>query len=167
MATPKKNTSMMGKRGAAAQEHLAEALNDDTQPVFPYSSTLPEEHREIWLRTVNTKTGDYWSKGDIPLLELYCRNAHDINRLTQEIMEEGEVIFNANGNPVVNPKVAIRGYAEARLMGLCTKLRLQPSSRMNSDNEGHQLKKKQKAVAAAKTIHEDQDDLLMGGMSIQ
>lgn len=150
-----------GKRGAAAQNHLKEAL-DETLPVFPYPADLPEGHKETWLRTVNTKTGDYWSKGDVPLLKLYCRVATDIERLSEDIEVEGEVIHNANGNPVVNPKIVVRGYAESRLMALCTKLRLQPSSRMNSDGEERQGRKKAKAQLAAGTIKEDDDDLLAG-----
>lgn len=152
-----------GRRGAAAQAALIEAVND-AQPVFPWPKTLPEHLREVWTTTVNTKTGDYWSKGDIPILEIYCRNAEDIRRLTNEITDEGEIIFNANGNPVVNPKIVVRGYAESKLMALCTKLRLQPSSRMDTKGETGQLKKKTKAKAAAQVIDDDEDSLLATGM---
>lgn len=152
-------TPSKGKRGAAAQKALTEAITSST-PVFPFPPSLPDELQEIWTETVNTKTGDYWSRGDIPLLEMYCRNTSDIRRLSAEIKEEGEIIFNANGNLVVNPKIVVRGYAETKLMSLCTKLRLQPSSRMDTKNEGSQLKKKTKATRAAQTIADDGDDLL-------
>lgn len=152
-------TPSKGRRGAAAQAALNEAVNDNI-PVFPWPNSLPEEFHDIWTVTVNTKTGDYWSKGDVPLLEMYCRNAADIRRLSMEIKDEGEIIFNANGNPVVNPKIMVRGYAEGRLMSLCTKLRLQPSSRMDTKGETSQLNKKGKATRAAKVIADDEDDLL-------
>ena len=154
--------SERGKRGAKAQAALAEALNSEN-PVFPWPSTLPVEFRDIWTTTVNTKTGDYWSKGDIPILEIYCRNAADIRRLSDEIKDEGEIIFNANGNPVVNPKIMVRGFAESKLMSLCTKLRLQPSSRMDTKGEDGQLKRTVKAKRAARTIDEDSDNLLASG----
>lgn len=159
--------SNRGIRGKRAQQALSEAMQSD-KPVFPWPETLPEEFRDVWTLTVNTKTGDYWSKGDIPILEIYCRYADDIRRLSLEIKEEGEVIYNANGNPVVNPKVTVRGFAEAKLMSLCTKLRLQPSSRMDTKGEDGQHKKKGKATRAAETINEDEDNLLasagMGSM---
>lgn len=161
MATSKPTPSR-GKRGVQARTALSESLNDE-HPVFPWPATLPEEFRDIWTTTVNTKTGDYWSKGDIPILEIYCRNAADIRRLSKEIADEGEIIFNANGNPVVNPKIVVRGYAESKLMSLCTKLRLQPSSRMDTKGEDSQLGKKGKANRAAKVIQDDGDDLLAGG----
>lgn len=159
MSQPK-SKSTTGKRGEQAQAALAEAVHADEQPVFPWPKTLPEEFRDIWRETVNTKTGDYWSRGDVPLLEMYCRNADDIRRLSREIAEEGEIILNANSNPVVNPKIMVRGYAESKLMSLCTKLRLQPSSRMDTKGEAGQLKKKTKAVRAARVLENDNDDLL-------
>lgn len=164
MATPK-STPTKGKRGAAAQVALREASNPKA-PVFPWPESLDEEFQDIWVATVNTKTGDYWSDGDVPLLEMYCRNAADIRRLSLEIKDEGEIIFNANGNPVVNPKIMVRGYAESKLMALCTKLRLQPSSRMDTKGEDGQLKKKGKATRAAAVIAEDSDDLLASSIGI-
>lgn len=152
-----------GKRGVKTQQALAEAVKVG-EPVFPYPPNLPDDEKGVWLDMVNTKTGDYWNPGDVPLLKMYCRNVVDIERLSEEIKREGEVIENANGNPVVNPKIVIRGYAEAKLMTLCTKLRMQPSSRMDTKGEDNQLKKKSKANRAAKTINEDEDDLLANGM---
>lgn len=162
----KTSNAQPGKRGAQAQTALAEALQDDSTPVFPYPKALPEKHKSIWRQTVNTKTGDYWSKGDVPILVMYCRCAWDIDDLTEDIEREGAVIENARGNPVVNPKVVVRGFAESRLMSLCTKLRLQPSSRMDTKNEGNQGKKKARATAAANVVQEDGDNLLAGGASL-
>lgn len=161
MAT--RNVGETGKRGKKAQEHLGEILSGE--PVLPFPKDLPEKHEEIWRTTVNTKTGDYWSKGDIPILMMYCRHAWDIQTLSEEIDEEGMVIFNANGNPIVNPKIVIRGYCEAKILSLCTKLRLQPASRMDSKNEANQGVKKRKAAHAAKTLQDDDDGLLAVGGS--
>jgi P27 family predicted phage terminase small subunit len=153
-----------GRRGAKAHTALAEAIG--TKPVFPYPYDLDDKFKDIWRDTVNTKTGDYWSLGDVPLLKMYCRMAHDIHRLSEEIEAEGEVIINANGNPVVNPRIVIRGYAEAKFMSLCTKLRLQPSSRMDTKGEDNQLKRKVKAKRAADVIEADEDELLASGGSM-
>lgn len=166
MATSERKTPGLGKRGKAAQEHFAEASKADV-PVFPYSPRLREDEKEIWLETVNSKTGDYWRKSDTPILEMYCRLTADVRRLTEEIRHEGEVIHNANGNLVVNPKIVVRGYSEARLMTLCTKLRMQPSARMDSEGEKHQLKKKDRAVRAAGVVDADEDDLLAGSETLQ
>lgn len=156
-----------GARGRAAQDALREAMADEL-PVFPFPKGLNPDFFEIWVQTVNTKTGDYWSKGDIPLLKLYCRVAHDIERLDLEILDEGEVILNTRENLVVNPKIMVRGFAEGRLLSLATKLHLQPASRMDTKNEANQGKKKGKATRAANVMAEDDDGLLGGhGMSMQ
>lgn len=152
-------TRLQRKRDA-----LAEALASG-EPVFPYPEELPEEHRKLWRDTVNTKTGSYWTKADTPLLLIYCRSVSDIIRLSAEIDDEGEMIYNAKNNPVVNPKIVIRGYAEARLMSLCTKLRLQPTARMDTNDEKNQLKQKRTATNAAKTMEDDDDSLLAGGIN--
>lgn len=155
-----------GSRGRAQQDALREAMHAEL-PVFPFPKGLNPDFYEIWVQTVNTKTGDYWSKGDIPLLKLYCRVAHDIDRLDQEILDEGEVILNTRENLVVNPKIMVRGFAEGRLLSLATKLHMQPASRMDSKNEANQGKKKGKATRAANVMSEDDDGLLGGDMVMQ
>ncbi len=134
------------------------------EPCFPYAKGLIEEEKEIWRDIVNTKAGDYWNQGDVPILKMYCRLTADIERLTAEIRSEGEVLFNSNGNPVVNPKITIRSFSEARLMTLCSKLRMQPSSRKSIADEAGGNAKVTRARAAAKVIHDDEDGLLAGEM---
>jgi len=159
------NRSKSNTRGGVAahseQTSLIEALAPE-KPVFPYPADLPECHKPYWLQAVNAKTGDgYWSKGDIPLLKMYCRCAYDIEQLDAVILMEGCVIENARGNPIMNPKIVVRSLAEGRFMTLSTKLHLQPSSRIGTGVEENQDKKKTKALAAADSI-EAGDGLLAG-----
>lgn len=139
-------------------------------PVFPCPPELPEAHRPYWSELVNSRPHDYFNRGDIPLLKLYCRAAYDIDLLDRQIEAEGCVIPNARGNPVVNPKVVVRSIAESRLMTLSVKLRAQPASRYDSANDKKQSEKVKKATAAAETligsasgIDDDDGALLAGG----
>lgn len=150
-----------GKRGRQAVSYLSEVTQGG--PVFPFVPGLTDIEKEIWVDIVNTRTGDYWNRGDIPILKMYCRLTADIDRLTDEIRAEGEVIENSHGNPIVNPKIVIRTYNEAKLMTLCTKLRMQPSSRVSGESDRHNTVKKSKATNAAATIADDEDGLLAGG----
>lgn len=163
MAT--KRVPARGRRGRDDQA-LQEVLNP-TKPVLPFPPGLPEEQKEIWRETVNCKTADFWSRGDVPLLQLYCRAYCDIQRLDTQIAEEGEVIRNAKGNQVVNPKLVVRGFAEARLMALATKLRLQPSSRLSQNTTSKDQARKQSAAATAQAMQdgdEEGDGLLAGSV---
>ncbi len=150
----------------AAELAAAMKARQSGLPVFPHPEELPDEHKPFWTELVNSKPHDYFTFGDIPLLKLYCRAAADIERLDRQISQEGEVIRNARGNPVVNPRVVVRSIAETRLMALATKLRAQPSARMDSINDKKQQEKKNNAEKTARTIDEDGDDLLAGNSGI-
>lgn len=158
----------------SAELKAALQLKANGLPVFPFPPELKEEYKPYWTELVNSKPFDYFNKGDIPLLKLYCRAAADIDRLDEEISTEGCVIPNARGNPVVNPKVVVRSIAESRLMGLSVKLRAQPASRYDSANDRKQTEKTAKANAAAEALEgskghvdEDDDGLLAGSGRLQ
>lgn len=166
-AAPKKvERPQTGKRGDRSARELQAALSPDV-PCFPWPEDLPEDQRSTWTDIVNTKTCDYWTRGDIPLLRMYCRAVADIERLTNDIEEEGEIVRNGKGNPVVNPKVVVRGFAEGRLMTLATKLRMQPSSRVDPKTETRSNIRKKAAEDAAKTINGGaEDDGLLAGSNM-
>lgn len=146
--------------GDRQQAELAAALQAKLtgQPVFPFPAELKEEHKPYWTETVNSKPHDYFTLSDVHLLKLYCRVAADIDRLDREISEEGSVILNMRGNPVVNPRVLVRSIAETRLLALSTKLRLQPSARYDSENDRKQSDKKARADRSARAIEMDEDE---------
>lgn len=155
-APPERTTKRMAP-GDRQSAELAAALQAKRsgEPVFAYPPELKDAHKPYWAELVNSKPHDYFNRGDIPLLKLYCRAAADIDRLDEEIAEEGSVIPNARGNPVVNPKVIVRSIAEGRLMSLSTKLRAQPASRYDSENDRKQSAKKAKADSSARALDED------------
>ena len=146
--------------GDRQQAELAAALRAKMtgKPVFAFPAELKDEHKPYWTETVNSKPHDYFTLSDIHLLKLYCRVAADIDRLDREIAEEGSVIVNNRGNPIVNPRILVRSIAETRLLSLSTKLRLQPSARYDSENDRKQSAKKGKADRAARAMDDDDDD---------
>lgn len=131
------------------------------EPVFPFPSGFNEKYREMWVTTVNSRGPDYWDEGDIPLLKMYVRNAWDMDDMTDTIEVEGNVVRNPRGTQVMNPLIVARSYCEARLLGLAAKLRLQPASRMNSDNDKKLGAKTKRAKDAAREL-DDGDGLLDG-----
>jgi P27 family predicted phage terminase small subunit len=153
--------------GDRQQAELAAALQAKLtgRPVFPFPAELNDDHKPYWVEVVNSKPHDYFNLGDIHLLKLYCRVAADIDRLDREIASEGSVVENTRGNPIVNPRCIVRSMAETRLLSLSTKLRLQPSSRYDSEDDRGQSAKKKKADAAVRTMHDDDDgdDLIARG----
>lgn len=161
MAT--KRNAALGRRGTQERDELNAALNPDI-PIFPYVKGLQDDEKAIWLDMVNSQPVDFFTNGDVPLLKMYCRIYADVERLTQEIRDEGEVILNARENPVVNPKVLVRGINEQRLMGLSTKLRMQPQSRTTIRGQEAKASRKVAARKAASVVEED--DLLATGLGL-
>jgi P27 family predicted phage terminase small subunit len=156
--------------GDRQQAELVAALQAKMtgQPVFPYPAELNDAHRPYWVEVVNSKPHDYFNAGDVHLLKLYCRVAADIDRLDREIEQEGSVVLNARGNPIVNPRVVVRSLAETRLLSLATKLRLQPTARYNAEQDRNQSDKKRAAESSARLMMDDDDDLLAhGGHGLQ
>ncbi len=148
------------RRMDAAERKIAElraALVAATGvPVFGFPPDLPEDHKPYWVLVVNSKAHDYFNKGDYALLKMYCRAAWEVDMLSRDIDAEGHTIPNAKGNMVLNPKVSARAIAETRLLSLSTKLRVQPASRFDSENDKKQTQKAARAASAAKELTEQE-----------
>lgn len=162
---PARNTRRLSTENRKTAELQAILDAHDGKPLFAFPAGLPKEHQKYWVEIVNSKPFDYFNNGDLPLLKLYCRAAHDIERHDAMLQTEGEVIYNTKGNLVVNPRVLVRSIAETRLLSLATKLRAQPTARMSSDNDKAQSEKKKNANSAARSLQGDEEDLLAGGSS--
>ncbi len=132
------------------------------KPIVPYPPELAEEYKPYWCELVNSFPKDHFNKSDTTLLKMWCRTAHDVDRLTLAIAEEGEVVLGGRG-PVLNPRIKARNVAENLLMTLSTKFRAQPASRTNSTNHKNRQGKADSAAVGAASIDEDEDGLLAGG----
>lgn len=130
-------------------------------PLFPYPAELNDEHRAYWLELVNSFPKGYFTSADIPTLKIYCRAAHDVDRLNKMIEEEGDVIMGGKG-PTINPRVRIRKISEDLIMTITTKFRAQPASRDNTTNNKRNQAKHATQQNAAQTVQDDEDGLLAG-----
>lgn len=136
------------------------------KPLFPYPLEMPEIHRPYWLELVNSFPTNHFTAGDIPLMKLYVRCAHDVDRCNKLIEDEGDVIMGPKG-PTVNPRVRVRAVSEGHLMTLATKFRAQPASRQNTDNFQVDAGKAQVTARAGQVVDEDEDGLLAGGSRVR
>jgi phage terminase small subunit len=130
------------------------------KPNYPYPVEMKEHFRPYWLELVNSFEEGFFHPADVPILKLYCRCAHDIERCNQLIEEEGDVIMGSKG-PMVNPRVKVRSAAEAVLLNLTTKLRAQPASRGNSTEFQRNDAKAANRRHGDQVIDED-EELLLG-----
>lgn len=129
------------------------------EPVFPYPPELKDKLKPQWLRLVNSFPQDHFKISDIPLMLVYVQCAYDIERMNILIDEEGEVVLGGRG-PIVNPRCKVRDARIASMMGLATKFRNQPASRVNTENFGNRQQKADAAARGAAATADDDDGLL-------
>lgn len=130
------------------------------EPIFPYPPELRTELKPQWLRLVNSFPSDHFKVSDIPLMIVYVQCAHDIERQNLLIEEEGEIVVGGRGQAIVNPRCKVRDARIGALMGLATKFRNQPASRVNTENFQGRAQKAGTAAAGAQAAASDEDDLL-------
>lgn len=135
------------------------------EPVFAYPVGMPEQHKPYWLELVNSKPHDYFNNGDLPLMKLYCRAAYDVERLDRMIEVQGDVYFTAKGARGMNPLIQARAIAETRLLSLATKFRAQPASRLDTETDKKQQRRKDRADKTAEHLDDEEDGLLAGSNS--
>lgn len=132
------------------------------KPRYAPPPELNPKYRPYWIELVNSFPVDHFQDADLPLLKLYCRCAFDVDRLTEMIEEEGEVVLGAKG-PIINPRVRVRNSAENQLLAISTKFRAQPASRGHADNYRGRQGKATAGNNGAKTVA-DSNGLLAGYM---
>lgn len=81
----------------------------------------------------------------------------DVERISGEIAVEGDVIENARGTPVQNPKHAILEVLSRRSVALTRLLQIHAQARLGRPED---VAKGRAAVAQAREMLDDMDDLL-------
>lgn len=93
-----------------------------------------------------------------------ARCLHDIERISGEICAEGDVLENARGTPVVNPKHNILETLSRRCVALTRLLHMHAQARIG---EPKQVAKARAAVQAAGAVMDEMDDDLLARPGMQ
>lgn len=155
----------MGRRAktvAGAVEAFQNAYLDDIQP--PVSVKLRPIDQPIWSAIVRARARDEWSDIDLHHAANLTRCLADIERISTELVKDGDTLTNDRGTRTVNPKHAIletlsrRGVALTRLLHLHAQA-LMPDARKQVP--ARQAEQKARAARAAlEKGGDDMDDLL-------
>jgi len=120
---------------------------------------------KLWESTLTCKPAAEWTPADAVLLNVYVAAVLDVERLTAEITQHGELMRGANGVPVLSPLVALRQRRETVLMMAAKRLRLTPCSRYTARRVGELARHAVKARTAAAAL--DDDELLARPRALQ
>ena len=96
--------------------------------------------KKIWITIIGAYSGDFFNKGDIPLLVNYVRLKMTADRLHKAYAKTGEII-KKNGHEMVSPHYKLFMTTADKMGTLAQKLRIAPSARMRQEAPGQSAKK--------------------------
>lgn len=127
-------------------------------PEPPAWITLPEEARPVWDSIVCAREYNAWTNIDLEhAANLACCLA-DLERHRNEVRKEGDIIENAKGTKVVNPRHALMETLSRRSVALSRMLHVHAEATEGESRHQKQRNQKQKQVADA--VSGSDDDLI-------
>lgn len=107
---------------ASAVKAMVNAAKDAIQ--VPVHVKLRDGDMVFWEGVVRARARDEWTETDLVVAGQLARCLHDIEDEQAALDEEGTVIRNDKGTPVVNPRVSVLEQFARREMALMRTLRM-------------------------------------------
>ena len=107
---------------ASAVKAMVNAAKDDIQA--PAHIKLRAGDKVFWDGVVRARARDEWTETDLAVAGQLARCLHDIEKEQQALDDEGTVLMNDKGTPVVNPRVSVLEQFARREMALMRTLRM-------------------------------------------
>lgn len=152
---------------AAAAVDAARAVADGPlEP--PEHIKLREGDRPFWLAVVSARARDTWNQVDLASAANLARAQADIERLTGEIAEEGDMLNNRHGSPVLNPKHQLLEVLSRRATALSRAIHVHAEATVGKSEDASKGLDAQKAAqAAANKANKKGDGLIPGLHSVK
>lgn len=116
----------------------------------------------FWVSIVNTRDVRAWTAPDLEHAANLARAKADIERLQEELDREGDIIINARGTPIVNPKHQLLETLSRRSAALSRMLHVHAEATGGkAGKEAKGNKAKSDAVADQAARDEEDDDGLL------
>ena len=106
------------------------------RPPPPDIFTRNSRERALWNDIVNAQVADYFTTGDLPLLEAYCRLVAKHEGVSDACDNAQYTVVSAQGTEVVNPIYRLQALLTAQMATLSVKLRLAASTRYDEKKAG-------------------------------
>lgn len=110
---------------------------------------LRECDQPFWVSIVRARANSAWTDPDLEIAANLARCKADIERLQVEITAEGDVIENARGTPIVNPKHQLLETLSRRAVALSRMLHVHAEATQGEAREQPKRKAAEEAAAAA------------------
>ena len=141
--------------------HVTEGEMARAQPPEPPEHLkVPDEAMPHWWAIVRAREYDAWTGPDLEHAANLACCLNDCERLRHELREEGDVIDNKKGTPIVNPKHNLLETLSRRSVALSRMVHVHAEATAGKSRDDAKRSQKQREVSD-KTA-EDDDGLLAG-----
>jgi len=110
-----------------------------------------------WRSITKARAADRWNDSDLETAAELARTKASIERLNGELCNEGDIVVNERGTPIVNPKHSLLETLTRRMVALSRMLQVHAEATQGKARD--QVKKNQAQQHAASAIA-DHDDLI-------
>ncbi len=119
-------------------------------PEVPSHVDLPEEARPAWNAIARARDFASWTAVDLEhAVNLACCLS-DMERLRRELRVEGDVVENARGTQIVNPKHSLLETLSRRSVALSRMLQVHAQATVGDSGDQKQRNTKQRALLSTK-----------------
>jgi len=133
---------------------FANAIDDVIQP--PAHINLRDDDYPFWNSIVRARARDTWNNSDLENAANLARCKADIERLQIEVTKEGDVLVNAKGTQIVNPKHSLLETLSRRAMAISRMLHVHAEATVGkSEDAVKALKGEKKASEVINGIGDD------------
>lgn len=150
----------MAGRKRSDSTHVKTQLVDDQDIAPPEHVQLRDIDMPFWYALVRARVKDSWNTVDLQHAANLARCQADIERIQQEILEEGDTLTNERGTVVLNPKHSLLETLSRRSIALSKHIQVHAVATVGESDK--QRGKNSAAAKGRKTAEKtkEADDLL-------
>lgn len=126
-----------------------------TEILPPAHCNLRPGDMPFWRSIVKARDAKLWTDADLENAANLARAKADIERIQQQLDKEGDVIINARGTPVVNPRHQVLETLSRKCMAISRMLHVHAEA---TSGKARDEKPKNKANKDAQAILSDLED---------
>lgn len=124
----------------------------------PKHCHMPELAMPFWEEIVSTRANDSWTKPDLSNAANLARTKADIERISKQVEEEGDIVINARGTQIVNPKHTLLETLSRRVVQLSRMLHVHAEATQGKSRD--QVKQSKAQADAQNAMQQLEDDLI-------
>lgn len=151
----------MTKRRIRSDSHKTEGeMYRNEAPEPPAHITLPDDARPAWDAIVRAREYSAWTAVDLEHAANLAICLADLDRLRQEVREEGDTVMNMRGTMVVNPKHTLMETLSRRSVALSRMLHVHAEATVGESKDDRKRNAKQREMASKRGVADESGGLI-------